>query len=68
MPALAPVTHHLDLYAYWRATRGHRMMPARGDLNPGDIPTLLPHLILVDKVDDTVMISACVQRAFPGGA
>jgi hypothetical protein len=27
-------------------------MPARSDLNPGDIPALLPHLMLVDKVDD----------------
>jgi hypothetical protein len=27
-------------------------MPARSDLNPGDIPALLPYLMIVDKVDD----------------
>jgi hypothetical protein len=27
-------------------------MPARRDLDPGDIPALLPYLMIVDKVDD----------------
>lgn len=27
-------------------------MPARDDLNPGDIPAVLPHLMLVDKLAD----------------
>jgi hypothetical protein len=47
-----PKSHHLELYHYWLAQRGPRAMPARSDLNPGDIPALLPHLMLVDKVAD----------------
>jgi hypothetical protein len=47
-----PPSHHLELYYYWLARRGLRSMPARGDLNPGDIPALLPHLMLVDKLAD----------------
>ena len=27
-------------------------MPARSDINPADIPALLPYLIIVDKIDD----------------
>jgi hypothetical protein len=27
-------------------------MPARSDLNPGDIPKLLPYLMIIDKNDD----------------
>jgi hypothetical protein len=52
MPAQAPIWHHLDLYGYWLAQRGSRTMPARSDLNPGDIPTLLPYLMIIEKVAD----------------
>jgi len=51
MPLRAPISHHLDLYRYWLAKRAGRMMPARRDLDPGDIPALLPYLMIVDKVD-----------------
>lgn len=37
-----------QLYDYWDGKRGTRVMPARGDLDPVDIPALLPNLILVD--------------------
>src|SRR5258706_9352332 len=50
MPLLARISHHLDLYRYWLAKRGSRPMPARSDINPGDIPALLPYLGLVNKV------------------
>jgi hypothetical protein len=46
------ISHHLDLYRYWLAERAGRTMPARRDLDPGDIPALLPYLMIVDKVDD----------------
>jgi hypothetical protein len=46
------ISHHLDLYRYWITKRAGRSMPARRDLNPADIPNLLPSLIIVDKVDD----------------
>ncbi len=52
MPMWAPASFHLDLYRYWLAKRGDRIMPARGDLEPGDIRLLLPYLTIVDKVDD----------------
>jgi hypothetical protein len=47
----APVSHHLDLYGYWLAKRGARTMPARGDIEPGEICALLPHLTILDKAD-----------------
>lgn len=37
-----------QLYDYWDGRRGDRLMPARADLDPVDIPSLLPNLILVD--------------------
>jgi hypothetical protein len=47
-----PISHHLDLYDYWLTKRGSRAMPARGDLNPADIPALLPHMMIVEKTGD----------------
>jgi hypothetical protein len=47
-----PESHHLDLYKYWLAQRGARTMPRRADLNPADIPALLPHLIIVELAED----------------
>jgi hypothetical protein len=52
MPTEAPVSHHLDLYAYWQAKRGARSMPARSDLDPADLIPLLPYLIIAEKGDD----------------
>jgi hypothetical protein len=43
-------TFHLDLYEYWLAKRGSRAMPARSDLDPAEIPLLLPHLLIVEQV------------------
>ena len=36
------------LYAYWDGKRGNRRFPSRKDLDPVDIPTLLPGMFLVD--------------------
>jgi hypothetical protein len=52
MPTRAPISFHIDLYHYWLAKRGGRPMPARRDINPADIPVLLPYLVIVDKDDD----------------
>lgn len=38
--------------AYWQRIRGKREMPARADLHPGDIPKLLPCIILIDVLHD----------------
>ena len=37
-----------QLYAYWRNRAAGRPLPARGDLDPIDIPLLLPYVMLVD--------------------
>lgn len=50
-----PPTCHSDtlaLYAYWRGKRGNRRMPARADIDPADMPKLLPGIVLVDVVSD----------------
>lgn len=38
----------VELYRYWQARRGPRFAPRRVDIDPTDIPRLLPHLLLVD--------------------
>lgn len=52
MTIRASISHHLDLYRYWLAKCAGRTMPARSDINPGEIPALLAHLIIIDRVDD----------------
>ena len=39
------------LKRYWNDKRGSRAMPARADLDPVDIPEILPHLVLVDTAE-----------------
>jgi len=36
------------LHDYWAAKRGERPMPRRADLDPIEIPTLLPNVFLID--------------------
>jgi hypothetical protein len=36
---------------YWNAKRGDREMPGRQDIDPGEIPQLLPHLTLIDVLE-----------------
>src|SRR5262245_27027572 len=52
MPTQAPISHHLNLYAYWHSKRGARIMPARGDVGAADIPLLLPYLMIIEKDGD----------------
>jgi len=40
----------LALYSYWASKRGGRTMPARDDIDPTEIPTLLPIVLLIDVV------------------
>lgn len=51
---LACVTEPLlrRLADYWLSRRAGRVMPARADIDPLDIPWALPHLYLVDCVSD----------------
>lgn len=39
-----------ELYDYWSQQRKGRIAPARGDIDPVDIPTLLPHIALTEIV------------------
>jgi len=39
------------LYDYWKAKRGARPAPARADLDPVEMPRMLPHLMLIDVLD-----------------
>lgn len=43
----------LTLYDYWDAKRGARPMPSRADLDPVDLKSVLPKLILIDVVPDS---------------
>jgi hypothetical protein len=38
------------LYRYWQSKQGGRLMPARADIDPTEIPSLLPILLLIDVV------------------
>ncbi len=42
------------LYAYWRTRRpeAEDRLPSRADIEPSDIPPLLPHLYLLDVIED----------------
>jgi len=51
MPSRGPISLHLDLWRYWNAKRGDRMILARGDLDPADMRHLLPYVTLVDRID-----------------
>jgi hypothetical protein len=35
-------------YEYWKQKRGNRAMPARRDIDPAEIPKILPHVFLLD--------------------
>lgn len=41
-----------DAYAYWLRKAAGRPMPSRADIDPVDIPNLLPDVMLVDVVGD----------------
>ncbi len=41
-------SHLSDGLAYWHRIRGTRPMPSRTDVDPLDIPQLLPYVMLID--------------------
>lgn len=50
---MVPPEHPIDVaQAHWERMRGDRAMPARADLDPVDIPRLLPLTILVDVIEE----------------
>jgi len=40
------------LWRYWEGKRGDLPMPRRRDIDPVDIPSLLPHLMLVERTPE----------------
>lgn len=40
------------VHAYWQSKCGARRMPARNDISPVQLKLQLPHIMLVDVVDD----------------
>lgn len=50
-PELGPLTS--ALLEYWEQARGERVMPARADIDPIDIPRLLPFILLLEVDNDT---------------
>jgi hypothetical protein len=50
------------LFDYWRSKRAGRRMPSRGDLDPAEIKTMLPSMILVDVVYDAAGKADFVYR------
>jgi hypothetical protein len=42
----------LWMYNYWAGKCGSRRMPSRADIDPSELKRYLPHITLVDVVDD----------------
>ncbi len=51
MPLRAPISIHLDLFRYWESKRRGQPMPARSEIDPVEIPHLLPYLTLIEGVE-----------------
>ncbi|HXP73317.1 MAG TPA: PAS domain-containing protein [Stellaceae bacterium] len=41
---------HRQMYSYWQEKRGPRRMPSRADIDPTEIPRLLPNLLISEHV------------------
>ncbi len=39
------------LFAYWEKKRGDRLAPARSDIDPVDLPDILPHMFIYRVLD-----------------
>ncbi|MGO1120083.1 PAS domain-containing protein [Rhodovibrionaceae bacterium A322] len=42
----------IDVYSYWQEKRGDRLAPARADIDPLDLPKLLPWLTILKVFRD----------------
>lgn len=41
-----------DLWRYWQRKRANRPLPNRADIDPMEIPTVLPYVLLVERSDE----------------
>lgn len=60
-----------EAYTYWNRKRGDRPMPSRDDIDPIDIPGIIPHIILIDVEHDPLdfrfrLIGTYVDRHVSG--
>ena len=44
-----------DGYTYWRSKAKDGQLPARSDINPVDIPRLMPHVVILDVRREPVL-------------
>jgi hypothetical protein len=43
---------HRQMYGYWQQKRGSRCMPTRADIDPTEIPRLLPNLLISEYIPE----------------
>lgn len=71
-PAIAGIPALAALWRYWNGKGGGRAMPLRKDISPLDIPQLLPHLTLVDRLPDGAfrlrLVGTAVAEAYGSDA
>jgi hypothetical protein len=70
-PALAEPNLLAFVRDYWQRTRGGRTMPGRMDIAPTDMKAHLPHILLVDVINDGEdfryrLVGSQLQRYFDG--
>ena len=57
-----------DIHGYWSSLRRGRPMPARADIDPAEIPKLLPYLLLTDVLESGHfryrLVGTEVERSF----
>jgi hypothetical protein len=58
-----------ELYDYWSRKRGARLMPRRRDIDPAEIPKLLPHIMITEMLEGGTryryrLSGTAVTRAF----
>jgi hypothetical protein len=49
-PSTAPCI--TNLYSYWQRQKGNKGCPAKSDIQPKDLISFLPHVFLVDVLDE----------------
>lgn len=49
-----------ELHDYWRSKLGGRAMPRPSDVDPADLPHLLPSLVMADYTDNPFRVRYCL--------
>ena len=51
-PSELSAPHLQEAFSYWLSKRGSRAMPSRRDIDPVEMPKLLPYLMLIDVIPE----------------